>query len=128
MQFRDLNEAQLLAVAITAEEEDARIYRDFAERLRADFPAMTEPFTRMADEESGHRHRLLDLYRSRFGEHVPFIRRQDMKGFQMRKPSWLLAAPTPEQARNEAAPSAASSSSSWAGSSARGEGATFRAA
>ena len=103
MHFRDLNEPQLLAVAITAEEEDARIYRDFAERLRADFPAAAELFTRMADEESGHRHRLLDLYRSRFGEHVPFIRRQDVKGFYPRRAAWLLAALTPEQARNEAA-------------------------
>ena len=103
MHFRDLNEAQLLAVAITAEEDDARIYLDFAERLRADFPATAELFTRMADEESGHRHRLLDLYRSRFGEHVPFIRRQDVKGFLVRRPAWLLATVKPEQARNEAA-------------------------
>jgi rubrerythrin len=103
MHFRDLNEAQLLAVAITAEEEDARIYRDFAERLRADYPATTELFTRMADEESGHRHRLLDVYRSRFGEHVPFIRRQDVKGFLPRRPAWQRVALTPEQARREAA-------------------------
>jgi rubrerythrin len=103
MHFRDLNEAQLLAVAITAEEEDARIYRDFAERLRADYPATTELFTRMADEESGHRHRLLDVYRSRFGDHVPFIRRQDVKGFLPRRPAWQRAALTPEQARHEAA-------------------------
>jgi rubrerythrin len=103
MHFRDLTEAQLLAVAITAEEEDARIYRDFAERLRADFPATCELFTRMADEESGHRHRLLDLYRSRFGEHVPFIRRQDVKGFYVRRPAWLRAVLKPEQARKEAA-------------------------
>jgi len=69
MQFRDLNEAQTLALAITAEEEDAHIYRDFAELLRTDFPATTELFVKMAGEEDGHRHRLMDAYRQRFGEH-----------------------------------------------------------
>jgi len=78
MQFRDLNEAQILALAITAEEEDARVYRDFADSLRTDFPAMTELFAKMAGEEDGHRHRLMDAYRQRFGEHIPLIRRQDV--------------------------------------------------
>jgi erythrin-vacuolar iron transport family protein len=87
--FRDLNEAQILALAITAEEEDARIYRDFAESLRADFPATAELFTKMAAEEDGHRHRLIELYRQRFGEHIPLIRRQDVKGFVVRRPSWF---------------------------------------
>src|ERR1700757_1667295 len=90
MYFRDLNEAQILALAITAEEEDARIYRDFAESLRADFPATAELFTRMAAEEDGHRHRLIELYRRRFGEHIPLIRRQDVKGFVPRRPTWLV--------------------------------------
>src|SRR6266704_4040091 len=88
--FRDLNEAQILALAISAEEEDARIYRDFAESLRADFPATAELFTRMAEEEDGHRHRLIELHRQRFGEHIPLIRRQDVKGFVNRKPIWLV--------------------------------------
>src|SRR5256712_10810228 len=103
MHFRDLNEAQILALAITAEEEDARIYRDFAESLRADFPATAELFTRMAGEEDGHRHRLIELYRRRFGEHIPLIRRQDVKGFVVRRPSWLTRALRPEHAREEAA-------------------------
>jgi rubrerythrin len=103
MHFRDLNEAQLLALAISSEEEDGRIYRDFAERLRADYPATAELFIKMADEESGHRHRLLDLYRSKFGEHIPLIRRQDVKGFIQRHPAWLAAALRPEKARGEAA-------------------------
>ncbi len=77
MHFRDLNEAQILTLAITAEEEDARIYRDFAESLSTDFPATAELFTRLAAEEDGPRHRLIDLYRQRFGEHIPLIRRQD---------------------------------------------------
>src|SRR2546426_4356528 len=103
MHFRDLNEAQILALAITAEEEDARIYRDFAESLRADFPATAELFTRMAEEEDGHRHRLVELYRQRFGEHIPLVRRQDVKGFPARRPSWFTRTLRPERARGEAA-------------------------
>ena len=103
MDFRDLKEAQILALAITAEEEDARIYRDFANALRADFPATAELFSRMAEEEDGHRHRLIDVYRARFGEHIPLIRRQDVKGFILRRPSWLMRTLRPEKARAEAA-------------------------
>jgi rubrerythrin len=103
MQFQDLNEAQILALAVTAEEEDARIYRDFAESLRADFPASAELFTRMAAEEDGHRHRLSELYRQRFGEHIPLIRRQDIKGFTAHRPSWVTRTLRPEHAREEAA-------------------------
>jgi rubrerythrin len=103
MHFRDLNEAQIVALAITAEEEDARIYRDFAESLRADFPATAELFTKMAGEEDGHRHRLIDAYRQRFGEHIPLIRRQDVKGFNVRRPSWFARALGPGRAREEAA-------------------------
>ena len=103
MHFRDLNEAQLLALAITSEEEDGRIYRDFAEKLRADFPATADLFICMADEESDHRHRLLDLYQKKFGEHVPLIRRQDVDGFDIRRPSWLTTSLRPEHAREEAA-------------------------
>jgi erythrin-vacuolar iron transport family protein len=103
MLFRDLNEAQILALAITAEEEDAHTYRDFAESLRADFPATAELFTKMAAEEDGHRHRLTELYRQRFGEHIPLIRRQDVKGFVTRRPSWFTQTLRPEHAREEAA-------------------------
>ena len=103
MHFRDLTEAQLLAVAIGAEEEDARIYRDFAAALQAEFPASAELFNRMAEEESGHRHRLIELYRNKFGEHIPLIRRQDVKGFLVRRPAWLATTIRPEKARGEAA-------------------------
>src|SRR5579871_2916851 len=103
MRFRDLNQAQILAVAITAEEEDARIYRDFAESLRTDFPATAELFTSMAAEEDGHRHRLIESYRQRFGEHIPLIRRQDVKGFVVHRPSWVSRNLRPEHARQEAA-------------------------
>jgi rubrerythrin len=103
MRFCDLNESQILALAITAEEEDARIYRDFAESLRADFPATADLFTTMAGEEDGHRHRLIELYRQRFGEHIPLIRRQDVKGFVVHRPSWVSRNLRPERARQEAA-------------------------
>src|SRR5258705_12290721 len=103
VRFPDLNAAQILALAITAEEEDARIYRDFAESLRTDFPATSEMFTRMAREEDGHRHRLIELYRQRFGAHIPLIRRQDVKGFVVRRPSWFTRTLRPENARAETA-------------------------
>ena len=103
MHFRDLNEAQLLALAITSEEEDGRIYRDFAESLRANFAATADLFTKMALEEDGHRHRLIELYRQKFGEHIPLIRRQDVKGFVVRRPSWITRTLRPERAREEAA-------------------------
>jgi rubrerythrin len=101
--FRDLNESQVLALAITAEEEDAHIYRDFANWLKTDFPTDAELFNRIAGEEDGHRQRLLDSYHQRFGEHVPLIRRQEVKGFFVRRSSWLTRTLQPERARKEAA-------------------------
>jgi erythrin-vacuolar iron transport family protein len=88
--FKSLSEREILALAISLEEEDARIYADFAEGLRADHPAVAEQFAQMRVEEDGHRHRLLELYRQRFGEHIPLIRRQDVKGFVSRRPVWLV--------------------------------------
>ena len=103
MRFCDLNESQLLALAITAEEEDGRIYRDFAQELRKNFPATAELFDHMADEESGHRHRLIELYQKKFGEHIPLVRRQDVKGFMVPRTSWLVRTLRPEKAREQAA-------------------------
>jgi len=103
MRFRDLNEAQILALAVTAEEEDGRIYRNFADRLRKDYPSTAALFMKMAEEEDGHRRRLIELYQARFGEHIPLIRRQDVKGFVLRRPSWLAQRLRPEKAREEAA-------------------------
>lgn len=88
--FKSLSEQEILALAISLEEEDARIYDDFADGLKASYPAQAEEFRRLRAEEDGHRHRLLDLYRERFGEHIPLIRRQDVKGFVSRKPVWLV--------------------------------------
>jgi len=103
MKFSDLTQPQLLALAISAEEEDSRIYRDFADSLRQDFPATAELFDKMAVEEDGHRHRLTELYRHKFGEHIPLIRRQDVKGFLVHRPSWVTRNVLPERARREAA-------------------------
>jgi rubrerythrin len=88
--FIDLSEQEILALAITSEEEDARIYGDVATGLRADFPATAAIFERMQAEESEHRRRLSDIYRRRFGEHIPLIRRQDVKGFVRRRPIWQV--------------------------------------
>lgn len=87
--FSDLTEREILAVAISAEEEDARIYLTFAEDLSERYPASGKVFKEMAEEEKEHRHRLLDLYRQRFGENLPAIRRDDVKGFLRRRPIWL---------------------------------------
>ena len=88
--FKSLSEREILALAISLEEEDARIYADFAEGLTADFPVVAEQFARMREEEDGHRHRLLTLYRQKFGEHIPLLRRQDVQGFVPRRPVWLV--------------------------------------
>jgi rubrerythrin len=88
--FRSLSEQEVLALAISLEEEDARIYDDFADGLKDSFPGQAAQFRKMRAEEDRHRHRLLDLYRQKFGEHIPLIRRQDVKGFVRRRPLWLL--------------------------------------
>jgi rubrerythrin len=87
--FADLTEREVLAVAISSEEEDSRIYMTFAEDLRERYPDTSKIFEEMADEERGHRHRLLKLYEERFGQHLPPIRREDVKGFLRRRPIWL---------------------------------------
>jgi len=88
--FRDLSEAEILALAISLEEADGRIYGDFADGLRNTYPASAAVFDEMQKEESTHRARLLDLYREKFGEHIPLIRREDVKGFVQRRPVWLI--------------------------------------
>jgi len=88
--FADLSEQEILALAITNEEEDSRIYRGFADGLRAQYPSSAKMFDEMAEEEVRHRSMLYDLYRERFGEYLPLIRRQDVKGFVHHKPLWLV--------------------------------------
>lgn len=87
--FADLNAQEILALAISNEEEDNRIYRSFADRLRAAYPDTANMYDKMAQEEIGHRDMLLDLHRSKFGDFLPLIRRQDVKGFVPRRPIWL---------------------------------------
>ena len=87
--FADLSEQEVLALSITNEEEDSRIYRGFAEGLRTNYPASAKMFDEMAEEEVRHRTMLYDLYREKFGEYLPLVRRQDVKGFVSKKPIWL---------------------------------------
>lgn len=100
--FRDLSEQEVLALAISSEEDDARIYRSYAERLRAEFPASAAVFDGMAEEEDRHRQRLIALHRIRFGEVIPLIRREHVAGFYARKPVWLMEGMTLEMIRTEA--------------------------
>ena len=88
--FSDLTEQEVLALAITNEEEDSRIYRGFADGLREQAPASAKMFELMAEEEVRHRSRLNDLYKQKFGDYLPLIRRQDVKGFISHKPLWLV--------------------------------------
>jgi erythrin-vacuolar iron transport family protein len=87
--FADLSEREVLAVAISSEEEDSRIYMTFAEDLQQRYPDTAKIFEEMAEEERGHRHRLLEMYEQRFGPNLPPIRREDVKGFLRRRPIWL---------------------------------------
>jgi len=88
--FADLAEQEILALAISNEEEDDRIYRAFAQGLRERYPASAKVFDEMADEEVRHRTMLFDLYRSKFGDYLPLIRRHDVKGFIHKTPLWLV--------------------------------------
>ena len=100
--FLDLSEQEVLALAISSEEDDAQIYRSFAERLRADFPASAAVFDGMAVEEDEHRRRLIELHRDRFGEVIPLIRREHVAGFYARRPVWLSANLSLDTIRGEA--------------------------
>jgi rubrerythrin len=88
--FNSLSEKEILALAIALEEEDERVYADYAEAVRETFPATAAVFDGMRAEETRHRQRLLELFRQKFGEHIPLIRRQDVKGFVTRQPIWLI--------------------------------------
>ena len=87
--FADLTEREVLAVAISSEEEDSRIYMAVAEDLAGRYPVSAKLFEQMAEEETGHRHRLLELYEQRFGPNLPPIRRDNVRGFLRRRPIWL---------------------------------------
>ncbi|WP_320176749.1 iron exporter MbfA [Roseovarius pacificus] len=100
--FSDLNEQEILALAISSEEDDAQIYRNYAERLRADYPDTARVFDGMAAEEDSHRRALIDLHDSRFGGVIPLIRREHVAGFYARRPVWLVENLGIERIRAEA--------------------------
>lgn len=99
--FQDLNEQEILALAIDSEEDDSRIYSEFSERLKEKYPATSRTLITMRDEELDHAHRLMNSFKTSYGEHLPFIRRQDVKGFITRKPLWLSRLLTVDQVRKE---------------------------
>jgi rubrerythrin len=100
--FDSLSEREVLALAISLEEEDARVYDDIAAALQKQHPEAADEFRRMRADEDGHRHRLLELYRGRFGDHIPLIRRQHVRGFVHREPVWPDRPLTLKQARRRA--------------------------
>ncbi len=100
--FRDLSEQEILALAISSEEDDARIYRSYAEMLRAEYPDTAQIFDGMAAEEDGHRQALIELHRSRFGEVIPLVRREHVAGYYARRPVWLMQNLGIERIRDEA--------------------------
>lgn len=100
--FSDLSEQEILALAISSEEDDASIYRTYAERLREEFPGSAAIFDGMAKEEDEHRRRLIELHQKRFGEVIPLIRREHVSGFYARRPVWLMENLGLERMRDEA--------------------------
>jgi erythrin-vacuolar iron transport family protein len=101
--FSDLTEREILALAISSEEDDARIYRNWAEFLRTDYPATAAIFDGMGDEEDDHRARLIEGYRARFGEAIPVIRREHVAGYYSRRPAWMMQNLSLDTIRREAA-------------------------
>lgn len=100
--FTELTEAEVLAIAVTSEEEDSQIYLNFANRLRNDYPATAQMFEDMAAEEQTHKNMLLDMYQRRFGGRIPYITRQDVRGFMRRNPIWLMENMRIEEVRHQA--------------------------
>lgn len=101
--FSELSEQELIALAISAEEDDGRIYRTYAEILRSEYPDSAKMFDGMAEEEDQHRHRLIELHKQRFGDTIPLIRREHVAGFYTRRPVWLIENLGIERIRDEAA-------------------------
>ena len=100
--FSDLSEQEIIALAISSEEDDARIYRQYAEHLRTDFPDSAKIFDGMAEEEDGHREALISLHKRRFGDVIPLIRREHVAGYYTRNPVWLIGNLGLERIREEA--------------------------
>ena len=100
--FADLSEAEILALAISSEEDDGRIYASYAERLRAQYPSTAAIFDGMAAEENDHRQRLIEAFERRFGRVIPLIRREHVAGFYSRRPVWLMETLSLDRIRHEA--------------------------
>ncbi|MER8912814.1 rubrerythrin family protein [Mesorhizobium sp. M0761] len=100
--FETLSEQEILALAISSEEDDGRIYRAYADGLADSFPQSAKVFEAMAAEEDGHRDSLIELYRKRFGERIPLLRREHVKGYYERKPDWLVRPLGIEHVRRQA--------------------------
>ena len=124
--FNALSEREILALAISLEEEDERVYADYAEGLRQDYPASAAIFDGMREEESGHRRSLIELYRQKFGEHIPLIRRQDVKGFVQRKPVWLASPLRLDTVRKQASAMEVESRRFYESAAARAQDASIR--
>ena len=101
-QFKNLSEQEVLALAISSEEDDGRIYRWYAQQLRSDYPQSARAFDEMAIEEDEHRAALTEEHRRRFGDVMPLIRREHVAGFYQRRPVWLIQNLGPERIREEA--------------------------
>jgi rubrerythrin len=124
--FSELTEREILALAIANEEEDGRIYLDIAEGLRTEYPGSSNVFTEMAAEEGEHRHRLLEVYRNKFGEHIPLIRRQDVRGFIQHKPVWQMYPMSLDAVRNLAESMETETQSFYRRAATRSEDVTIR--
>jgi rubrerythrin len=124
--FSELTEREILALAIANEEEDGRIYLDIAEGLRTEYPGSSNVFTEMAAEEGEHRHRLLEVYRKKFGEHIPLIRRQDVRGFIQHKPVWQMYPMSLDAVRNLAESMETETQSFYRRAATRSEDVTIR--
>jgi rubrerythrin len=101
--FNTLSEQEILALAISSEEDDSRIYKAYADGLRADFPASAKVFDEMAEEENRHKGILIDKHKERFGDHIPLIRREHVRGYYERKADWLIRPLSLEKTRDQAA-------------------------
>jgi rubrerythrin len=100
--FESLDQREILALAVALEEEDSRIFDEFADGLRERYPEQAEKFRQLGREEDTHRHRLLELYRARFGDHIPLMRREDVRGFVKRRPIWRMRPLNLKSARKQA--------------------------
>jgi rubrerythrin len=100
--FDSLSEPEILALAISSEEDDARIYLAYADAVREDYPQSAKVFDEMAEEENEHRRRLIEMFKSRFGDRIPLIRREHVRGYYERKPDWLIANLPIDTARQQA--------------------------